>query len=154
MNFIAYILSAIGLWKIFEKAKVTSWYAIVPIFNIYYLNKIANRPKSYFWWAMGPMMVSIAVVTVWGIIFYLENATGLSTGFSSFIPFFLIPFFLAMIVSLVFMVLILDGLSKAFGKSSWFTVGLVLLPFVFYLILGFDSSKFKKTDTKKVEKAD
>ncbi len=34
-------------------------------------------------------------------------------------------------------------LSKKFGKDEGFTVGLVLLPFIFLPILGFGSSEYK-----------
>ena len=49
------------------------------------------------------------------------------------------------IVNLVFLVLIYDGLSKAFGKTSGFTVGLFFLNIIFMAILAFDSSKFEGT---------
>jgi hypothetical protein len=34
-------------------------------------------------------------------------------------------------------------LSKSFGKSEGFTVGLILLPIVFYPILGFGDAKYQ-----------
>lgn len=34
------------------------------------------------------------------------------------------------------------NLAKAFNKSTGFTVGLIMVPFVFYLILGFGDSKY------------
>lgn len=49
----------------------------------------------------------------------------------------LIPF-----VNIIIAVRIAHGLSEAFGKDTAFTVGLVLLPFVFYPILGFGSDRW------------
>ena len=45
-------------------------------------------------------------------------------------------------VSIVVSVLLTYNLAKTFGKDAWFTVGLVLLPFIFYPILGFGDAKY------------
>jgi len=51
---------------------------------------------------------------------------------------FLIPF-----VNIVFGIWITNLLSKSFGKDEAFTVGLILLGFVFYPILGFGDAKYQ-----------
>lgn len=50
---------------------------------------------------------------------------------------FLVPF-----VNIVFGVWVTNLLSKSFGKDEAFTVGLILLGFVFYPILGFGDAKY------------
>ncbi len=40
------------------------------------------------------------------------------------------------------------GLAKKFGKGTWFGVGLILLPFIFYPILAWGKAKYKKTTRK------
>ena len=50
------------------------------------------------------------------------------------------------IANIVFMIIILNRVSLSFGKSSGFTVGLVLLGIVFWAILAFDSSVYKKLE--------
>jgi hypothetical protein len=50
----------------------------------------------------------------------------------------IIPF-----VNIVFAIILARRIAGAFGKGGWFTVGLVLLPFIFYPILGFGSAKYK-----------
>ncbi|MBE9468541.1 MAG: signal peptidase I [Bacteroidetes bacterium] len=47
------------------------------------------------------------------------------------------------IVNIVFLVLIYDGLSKSFEKTSGFTVGLFFLTIIFMAIIAFDKSKFQ-----------
>lgn len=47
------------------------------------------------------------------------------------------------LVNLVFAVWIMNLLSKSFGKSEGFTVGLIFLPFVFYPILGFGDAQYQ-----------
>jgi hypothetical protein len=43
------IVWLVGLWKTFEKAGEPGWGAIVPIYNIYLMCKIARRPG---WWVL------------------------------------------------------------------------------------------------------
>ncbi len=56
--------------------------------------------------------------------------------FLGFIP------FVGGIIMFVFSILTAIRLTKAFGKSDGFAVGLILLPIVFYPILAFDSSTY------------
>lgn len=48
------------------------------------------------------------------------------------------------IVNLVLIIMVWHGISKAFGKDAGFTVGLVLLPFVFFPILAFGKATYTK----------
>lgn len=50
---------------------------------------------------------------------------------------FLIPF-----VGWIFAIIALHDLSRSFGRSGWFTVGLVFLPFIFLPILGFGGARY------------
>lgn len=52
------------------------------------------------------------------------------------------------IVPIVITILQANGLSKSFGKSTGFTIGLILLPSIFYLILGLSSSTYIGTTKK------
>jgi hypothetical protein len=95
------VIAAIaGLWKTFEKAGHPGWAAIIPIYNIYILCKIAGRPG---WWV---------------ILF--------------FIP----------IVSIVIAIIVSLDVAKNFGKSALFGIGLALLGFIFYPILGFGDAQY------------
>jgi hypothetical protein len=46
-------------------------------------------------------------------------------------------------VNIVFVIWMINLLSKSFGKDEGFTVGLLLLSIVFYPILGFGSAKYQ-----------
>ena len=50
---------------------------------------------------------------------------------------FLIPF-----VNIIFGIWVINLLSKSFGKNEGFTIGLLLLPFIFYPILGFGKAEY------------
>ena len=51
----------------------------------------------------------------------------------------IIPF-----VNLILIIIILNRLSKSFGKGAGFTVGLIFVSIVFYPILAFDKSTYTK----------
>ncbi len=95
------ILVIAGFWRVFSKAGEPGWAAIIPIFNVYILLKIAGRP----WW--------------WLILY--------------FIP----------IVSLVIWVVVSVDIAKAFGKGTGFGIGLALLPFIFFPVLGFSDAQYQ-----------
>jgi hypothetical protein len=46
------------------------------------------------------------------------------------------------VVNIVVMIIVLNDLSKSFGKGVGFTVGLVLLPYIFMLVLGFGGAPY------------
>lgn len=46
------------------------------------------------------------------------------------------------IVNLILMIMVYHGISKAFGKDAGFTVGLVLLPIIFFPILAFGKATY------------
>jgi hypothetical protein len=54
------------------------------------------------------------------------------------------------LVNIIFIIIILNRVSKSFGKSEGFTVGLVLLGIIFWAILAFDKSEYKKLEAAPV----
>ena len=94
------VLIIAGIWKVFTKAGQPGWAAIIPIYNLYILLKIAGRP----WW--------------WLLLFLIPP----------------VNLFVAVMVSI--------DVAKAFGKGIGFGIGLFLLGFIFYPILGFGSDTY------------
>lgn len=97
---VLFLIVIISYWKIFEKAGVAGWKAIIPIYNFYVLLKIVGKPG---WWLI-LLIVPIA--------------------------------------NLVILIWTYNMLSKSFGKDEGFTVGLILLGFIFFPILAFGSAKY------------
>lgn len=58
-------------------------------------------------------------------------------------PLWWIVLFLIPVVNIIFSIWTANLLSKSFGKSEGFTLGLIFLPFIFYPILGFGSAQYK-----------
>ena len=50
---------------------------------------------------------------------------------------------LSLAVSIYFMILLAVSTARAFGKEDAFAIGLILLPIVFYPIIGFGNAEYK-----------
>ncbi len=48
------------------------------------------------------------------------------------------------IANIIMLIMTFHGISKAFGKDAGFTVGLILLPFIFWPILAFGKATYTK----------
>jgi hypothetical protein len=94
------VLMFAAMWKVFTKADEPGWAAIIPIYNMIVLVKIAGKPL---WWVL-----------------------------LLFIP----------IVGLVFAIVVSLGVAEKFGKGAGYGIGLALLPFIFYPMLGFGSAPY------------
>jgi hypothetical protein len=91
----------IAMWKVFTKAGQPGWAAIIPIYNIYVLCKVAGRPG---WWLL----------------------------------LLLIPF-----VNFIILIILSIDIAKNFGKGVGFGLGLAILGFIFWPILGFGSAQYQ-----------
>ena len=57
-------------------------------------------------------------------------------------PWWYILLLLIPIVNIIIGIIILNGISKNFGKGGWFTVGLFFLKVIFLAILGFGAAQY------------
>lgn len=96
------VLVVASVWKVFAKAGEPGWAAIIPIYNLIVLLKVAGKP-------------------LWWIILCL------------------IPF-----VNIIALILIGIALAQNFGKGAGFGVGLALLGFIFFPILGFGDAVYRR----------
>jgi len=74
-----------------------------------------------------------AIIPIYNVIVLLEIVGK---------PVWWIILFLIPCVNIIFAIWTTNLLSKSFGQSEGFTVGLVLLPYIFYPILGFGNYKY------------
>jgi hypothetical protein len=58
-------------------------------------------------------------------------------------PWWFLLLMLVPLVNVVIAFLMAIDLSRAFGQSAWFAVGLIVLSFIFYPILGFGSATYQ-----------
>ncbi|MFR9502895.1 MAG: DUF5684 domain-containing protein [Rikenellaceae bacterium] len=94
---------------------------LLPIIALWVIFTKAGRPG---WAAIIPIYNALVMLRVAG-----------KPGWWIFL--FLIP-----IVNVIFLIMTLNGISKNFGKGVGFTVGLLFLPFIFFLILAFGPAQY------------
>lgn len=118
------IVEIIGTYKVYKKAGKSGWEAIVPVYNKWVLCEIAGVEKWFF-----ILMVATSIVSVLEIRYLEDIAPLISVGASFFCNY---------------------NIAKKFGKDGYgYALGLTLLPFIFFPILGFGSSKFEDVPVSK-----
>ena len=138
------VLLIIAGWKIFEKAGEKGWKILIPIYDVYILFKICGI-KNWFWVMFG---VSIITAIMMGVNMppYIEDAYGYHINYDVLMdyPVYLTATVIACVSGIMFTVAIAIKLAKAFGKGIGYTLGIIFLPNIFTLILGFGKAKYSK----------
>ena len=118
------ILSIIGGWKMFQKMGEVGWKCLIPFYNTWVEYKHTWKPA---------MMIPIVVLSLAGEL--ISRTVAESSGLQ----------LVALLLSFAGYIITWVGahkLSKAFGHGIGFTVGMILFPGVFQMILGFGKSEF------------
>ena len=123
------VLLIIAWWKIFVKAGEQGWKSLIPIYNIYIMFKLFWNTKM-FWTTIGvvfgcSLLGAIFTNVAGGVI---SSILTIASG----------------IFGLVIDIMLSNRQSKSFGHGTGFTLGLIFLPNIFTLILGFNKDKYKK----------
>lgn len=122
IEFVFYVLRIIAGWKVFVKAGEKGWKSLIPIYNQIIQYKLTWKPI---------MLVPLLVLTiVGGVLVSLSNTVCVVIGF------------ILVLAALVIEIIGLHKLSKAFGHGVGFTIGLIFLEGLFWLILGFGKSQY------------
>lgn len=114
------IVITISKWKIYIKAHEPGWAAIIPFYGDYVLSNIVFGNSIYF-----------NVLIICSVFELLARLTELN--------FFSI---LAGLVQIFMYIKCSINLAYSFGKGKKFIFGLIFLPFIFYPILAYGSSKY------------
>jgi len=90
--YLVMVVAAIaGMWKVFEKAGKPGWAAIVPIYNLFVLLQIVNKP---IWWIVLLLIPLINLVILIIVTIALAEKFGKGGGFAVgmvFLPFVFYP---------------------------------------------------------------
>lgn len=147
VEFIVIIGSFVALASIFNKAGEAMWKSVIPVYNMYTLFKISKKTRLFIGY-----IISLAILLIGSAIFVIKLFSTLfnsamlfydySIGFDGAAMISIIFVFAGWVGCTVFKIIMKYNLSKAFGHGGGFTVGLVLLEAVFYMILGFGVDEY------------
>ena len=117
-----FFLSAIGYFKMFQKAGQRSWFAFIPLLREYALFKMA--------WTVKAFVISIVMLVALQI-------SGMQEG--------LLLSLLGTVCGIVWIVMqikLVIRVAKSFGKDGVWALLLFVVPFITTLILGFGSAQY------------
>lgn len=121
---VIYVLQVIGYWKIFKKFGEPGWKSIIPLYNYYIEVKYAWGSK-WFWIIIGVACLG-GVISGFGdegsVVEFLGNGVGAVASIMTLVETF--------------------KLSKSFGHSWGWFMGLVFLKAIFTIMLGFGKSEY------------
>ena len=125
------VLTIIAEWRIFTKAGQSGWKSLIPIYNAIVELGFSWR-KGKFW--------SIVLAS---FLFGIGQAL---TEYSSGEVLDIVAMLLMVVGGIAVLVLTVKAvyyLAQSFGHGLGFTIGLILVPTVFRLILGLGSSQYR-----------
>ncbi|GAA3586376.1 hypothetical protein GCM10022198_07180 [Klugiella xanthotipulae] len=79
---IFYIVTAIALWRVFEKAGEPGWAAIIPLVNVYFLLKVAGRQ---WWWLLLLLIPVVNLILLIVVAFDIGRNFGKGGAYSFFL---------------------------------------------------------------------
>lgn len=144
---IFYIIFIIAFWKIFTKAGEKGWKSLIPIYNTYIMYKIVNM-KSWFWYLIAISICASIMMTFDGYNVWTMTDAQLAAFNYGAHPMTLIATLGLSIISIVASIIFAYRMSKVFGHGIGYTIGLLFLPCIFWLILAFGGSKYNKKNLK------
>ncbi|MBO7675204.1 MAG: hypothetical protein J6S63_09365 [Atopobiaceae bacterium] len=135
-----WVLLVIAHWRMFTKAGEKGWKSIIPIYSDYVLFKLAWNTKSFWIW-LGLGALTVITTALSGQYAITVNGELVITGTSNM--FMGTVSFVASIASMVWSAMLCLRTALAYGKLPSFGIGLLLLPNIFSMILGFGSAEYK-----------
>lgn len=117
-----FFISAIGYYKMYQKAGEAGWKAFIPYYRSYIRFKFAWNPKFFWFFLLGQIIFQIFSDSA-SLMLSLVGCVGA-------------------IFVLVFGMKLDIRVAKSFGKSTSWGVLLFFLPFIVSLILGFGKAEY------------
>lgn len=115
-----WLLPVAGKWKVYGKLGMPGWYSIVPVYADYKLCERVHRGDE-----TRTFLMAYLIVLICSWAFCWVDTVGV----------------LLTLAQLVMTIIVLNDMSRAFGKETGYTIGLVIFGFVFWTMLGFGASE-------------
>jgi hypothetical protein len=88
LAFVVLVIAA--MWKVFEKAGQPGWAAIIPIYNLYIMTKIAGKPG---WWVLMFLLPFVNIIFLVWLYNMISKSFGKDEGFTAGLVFLGFIFF-------------------------------------------------------------
>jgi len=124
------ILPIAGKWKVYGKLGMPGWYSIIPVYADYKLCERVHRGDE-----TRTFLMAYLIVLICSWVFCWDDTVGV----------LLAP------AQLVMNIIVLNDLSRAFGKVTGYTIGLFIFGFVFWTMLGFGASEPVDSDADETD---
>lgn len=142
------VLRIIARWRIFEKAGEKGWKALIPFYSDYIFYKIVDM-TPFFWALLASSVVLGVISTIAGATTTaVTNNYGFSFSYTSANPVVTMLSGLIGIFGIVVNIFVAIRLAKVFKKGGGYIAGLILVPDIFLMILGFGKAKYDKKALK------
>ena len=122
-----WLLPVAGKWKVYGKLGMPGWYSIIPVYAEYKLCHRGDETRAF--------LMAYLIVLICSWTFCWVDTVGV----------------LLALAQLVMNIIVLNDLSRTFGKETGYTIGLVIFGFVFWTMLGFGASEPVDSDDDETE---
>lgn len=140
------VLPIIGMWLVFEKAGTAGWKAIIPFYNMYTMFKLGERKKYFVTYLIGSILYTISAffVLIFAIVGFVmlilspidEALIAELASLTPIVIVSLIAIIAGAILNIFSLIKGYSGVCKKMGQGAGMVIGLLLLPPVFWMILG------------------
>ncbi|SFG26762.1 DUF5684 domain-containing protein [Oribacterium sp. WCC10] len=131
--FLIFLLALLAIeifarWKIFEKAGIPGWSALIPFYSDYCMFKLAWK-KDYFWLFLIIEILTIVCEFIKRLRIQGDNITStVGAGLS--------------LVLFIFTLFLYINLARKFGHGIAFGVGTKIFPYIFLMILALGDDRY------------
>lgn len=120
------LLPIAGKWKVYGKLGMPGWYSLVPVYADYKLCERVRRGDG-----ARTFLMAYLIVLICSWVFCWVDTLG----------------WMLALAQLVMNIIVLNDMSRTFGKDAGYTIGLAIFGFVFWTMLGFGASEAVDLDS-------
>lgn len=121
-----WLLPIAGKWKVYGKLGMPGWYSLVPVYADYKLCERVRRGDG-----ARTFLMAYLIVLICSWVFCWVDTLG----------------WMLALAQLVMNIIVLNDMSRTFGKDAGYTIGLAIFGFVFWTMLGFGASEAVDLDS-------
>lgn len=125
-----WLLPIAGKWKVYGKLGMPGWYSLVPVYADYKLCERVHRGDG-----TRTFLMAYLIVLICSWVFCWVDTLG----------------WMLALAQLVMNIIVLNDMSRTFGKDAGYTIGLAIFGFVFWTMLGFGASEAVDLDSDEGE---